>query len=217
MPGDSSCAVGVRKRAKKGDRRSKNVKIAGEEEGKEADSPLQGAKGFPGPAHEKPPCHRNPETDPMEEPLQKALEKARSYCAKKERCEAEIRERLKKEALPPADINRAVEALISEGFVDHARYARNFAADKLNLTQWGRNKIRKALREKGIGDPLIREAIAAIPEEEYRRTIRSLVLKRTNGRPPAGKAWEKIVRWLAGRGFEPEIVREEGEHLKKEE
>ncbi len=143
-----------------------------------------------------------------------ALKKAMDYCAKRERCESEIRRRLGKEPLEESELDAIVQELRDQGFLDHERYARSFVADKFNLARWGRLKIRHALLETGVEAELVDRAIETIPEAEYHQAVRELILKRTEGHIPEGKEWEKVIRWLAGRGFEPEIVREIGSKIK---
>ena len=92
------------------------------------------------------------------------------------------------------------------GFLDDARYARQFAEDRRELERWGSERIAQDLRRRGIPPPLIEEAVATHSRHSELRTA-VLVLEQ---RYAAGlhddrerdRAWQMLVR----RGYVPEIA-----------
>ena len=63
-----------------------------------------------------------------------------------------------------AAIEQAIALLIDQGVLDDARYARLFAHDKRALEQWGSERIRRTLLERGIDPELVEEALCASAE-----------------------------------------------------
>lgn len=148
---------------------------------------------------------------------EKALARMQALCAKSEQCTFDIAQKLKRAGLSGADIKQTIASLAAYGFIDDARYARAFAADKIRFSHWGRRKISVALRLKKISSELIEDALKAVPESDYvQAVIASASAKsRDMDRPlsPADKA--KIFRFLASRGFETEYITDALDALKQ--
>jgi len=129
--------------------------------------------------------------------------KMADLCARSEHCEYEIREKLRKQMLPPSEVDKIISFLTERRFIDNARFARSFTNDKVRFSGWGRNKIRQALLLKRIPSSLISEALESIDEEEYMAMsckaasakARNLDLEDYNERM-------KLYRHLLSRGFE---------------
>jgi regulatory protein len=96
------------------------------------------------------------ETD---ETIQRALEHAYAYLNKRERTEAEVRRRLEQRGLDPQAIHAALDVLIDQGLLDDARFARLFVEDKRQLDQWGSERIRRTLIERGIERDVVEAAL----------------------------------------------------------
>ena len=96
-----------------------------------------------------------------------------------------------------------VQHLVDTRFIDDSRYAR-----------WGRIKIIQALRLKRIDRDLIDEALAEeIDDETYIANLCALLRAkcRTIGMAetePDHIARQKLIRFAAGRGYEPSLIME---------
>ena len=133
---------------------------------------------------------------------------ATSRCAVKEYCCSEIASKLQQKGATPDETEALLERLVNEKYIDEARYAAAFVSDKFRFDHWGRIKINHALRQKGIADSLIREALEAIDEEEYRTMLTEFIQSKrrtTKGDTPYAVN-QKIVRSAITRGFEPHLV-----------
>ena len=140
-------------------------------------------------------------------PLQ-AKEKLKSWCAYSERCQSEVREKLFGFGLNAKETEDIVAFLIEDGFVDEERYARQYAGGHFRLKQWGRVKIKYALRVKGISDYCIKKGMSEIDEDDYRKLLSKLAGQKwqsTRGNPPATR-WAKTRQFLLQRGFESDMV-----------
>ena len=143
-----------------------------------------------------------------------AYEWAASRCARAEYCRADLARKLADAELAQADIERVLDRLEDEHFIDHERYARAFVHDKFEYSQWGRVKISQALRLKKISRQLIQSALDEVIEPtRYAETLlallrhkrRSLVYDPTD-RKARFAASQKLVRFGGSRGFETDLI-----------
>lgn len=143
---------------------------------------------------------------PLSEP--EALNRAAAYCSTCERCISEVTAKLVAWGIGGNARERIIERLVSENFINEERYSQAFVNDKLRFNRWGRVKIAAALREKRLPQHLIKAAIECINESEYNDALYSLI--EAKRRELRGKedyaAKQKIFRFVAGRGFEPNII-----------
>lgn len=142
---------------------------------------------------------------------------ATATCAARECCVAEIASKLLRKGVPSEAVDALTDRLVSEGFIDHARYARAYASDKFRFERWGRIKIRYSLRHLQIPDELIDSALAEIPEADYREALHQFLESkaRTTKARNEYELYQKLVRAALARGFEPECIRRELEQLIK--
>lgn len=139
---------------------------------------------------------------------QQALSKLQRYCAYQERCardvilklnELEVHEKLHEKIL--ADLKK-------ENFLNEKRFAKSFVRGKFNLKKWGRVKIENELQQRNIPEKLIKEALQEIDHSEYRQTLKKLLkhhpAKVLNNDPFIRN--QKMVKSLASKGFEPELI-----------
>ena len=137
-----------------------------------------------------------------------ALNKAAAYCTLCERCISEVSAKLAAWGVPHGEQHEIIERLQLEGFIDEARYCRAFVNDKVRFNRWGRIKIRAALSEKRLPRELVNEAIDNINEEEYMSALAEVIAAKR--RELKGKddyaAQQKIMRYAAGRGYEPSLI-----------
>ena len=139
-----------------------------------------------------------------------AMARASALCAGCEQAPAEIREKLVKWGLNTSEADKVINDLKEQGFIDEARYAHAFVNDRIAFNGWGRIKIAYQLRQKGIPQPLIDEAMTAIDDERYRERLLELLQgkwRSVKGREPRA-AWAAMMRFAVSRGFETGIAGE---------
>jgi regulatory protein len=141
-----------------------------------------------------------------EKEFEKLLNKAAAYCAKKECSPEDIRKKL---SHCPQEITEKIIARLREGnFLDDARFASAFATDKFKFNQWGKKKIAVMLKNHGISNDLIKEALAKIDASDYRNTLKKLLQTKRKSlqskTPPQQNA--ALMRFALSRGFEPALV-----------
>lgn len=85
--------------------------------------------------------------------------------------------------------------------------------------QWGVRRIAQTLKDRGVSDAVMEEAIQNLAETEYERAF-AVWRKKYAGKAAAGddfKARARQMRFLAGRGFGSEVVRKVVETANREE
>jgi regulatory protein len=141
-------------------------------------------------------------------PFEWVLEKAKKICSKQEKCVCDIRQKLQAWEVEDADIERVIDVLLNENFIDEKRYAAFFAADKLRFNRWGKQKIAYALRQKGVDQVLIGNALKELDEAEYKKMIDEELKKKCSQIHCANKnkMREKIFRFAQNRGYEQDYI-----------
>lgn len=138
---------------------------------------------------------------------QQAKARLEEKCALSEQSTGEALDALRRWGIGGHTAFEIVQSLVDRRFIDDERFARAFVRDRLRHGRWGRIKIRQALRLKKVDAEFIALALSEeIDPEEYSDTIVSLARAKLR-QLPAGLAdhdlMQRLVRFLAGRGFEP--------------
>jgi len=138
-------------------------------------------------------------------------------CSRSEKCEYDAMEYMLSHGAGEEDAAAAVEYLVANGFIDNARYADAFAADKFRFAKWGAHKIAAALRRKRIASGIIAAALdKAIDPQREKDTARDEMAKKLRGiksDEPKQKIWQKLMRFGVARGYSVEICREAASSL----
>ena len=139
---------------------------------------------------------------------EKALIRCEELCARAERCEHELREKMRAWRIDPRDIDAIINSLVTRRFLDDSRFARAFVRDKYRFARWGRRRIAMALRQKRIDSDVIDEALEEINQDEYTAVLRSLLKAKAAQmeRPLSYEDRMKLLRFAVARGFETQLV-----------
>lgn len=136
------------------------------------------------------------------------LFKASAYCATAEHCEADVRTKLQTWACSPEHIDKIIDYLKNENFLNEQRYCNAFVRDKFRFNQWGKTKIAMMLRTKNIAEETIAEAIDQIDDATYQQTVTTLLQTKLKGLKYRDEydRKAKLIRFAQGRGFEYGII-----------
>jgi regulatory protein len=140
--------------------------------------------------------------------LQEAKLKIASYCAYQERCQSEVRNKLAENGILGSTAEELIASMIEEGFLNEERFAQCFVRGKYRLKKWGRNKIQQELKARQISPNCIKSGMKEIEEEEYWQNLLNQAEKKwhlINEKDPLKKKI-KVKRFLAGKGFEMELI-----------
>ena len=136
------------------------------------------------------------------------LDKMAKYCAYQERCEKDVRDKLKAFDIPQEEKTKIIEYLLDNRFVNDERFAKSFVRGKVNQSGWGVNKIRFHLIQKGIDKEVIDEALGQTDEEVYRQRLID-ILKTKSKTIKAANDFEKkrkLAAYAMQKGFEGNLI-----------
>ena len=144
----------------------------------------------------------------MAAPVPEALSKARAYCARQERCQQEVRDKLYGWGAHKGEVEPIIARLIAERYLDEKRFAEHFAVSKFRQKGWGRRKIEMALKGKRVSAPCIKLALRGIDDDEYSAGLNKAVAKRWEKVKEANAfiKRQKVMRYFIGRGYAVEQV-----------
>ncbi len=142
---------------------------------------------------------------------EQALPKIKQYCTYQERCHAEVKEKLYAFGLYKKDVEQLMSQLIEENYLNEERFAIQYAGGKFRMNQWGRIKIKYALKQKQVSDYCIKKALKEINESDYKKTLQKLAEKKLKMLKTETNIFIKKKRlqdYLQQKGYEGELVRE---------
>jgi regulatory protein len=136
--------------------------------------------------------------------FQEALKRASELCSRSEKCCYEIEQKCREWQLTAEETTRVTNYLIQEKFIDHQRYASSYVNDKFRFNQWGKIKLAYTLRMKHIEEIYIKEALSALPEENYHKVLLGLLTAkaRTIKEKDSYTRRGKLLAFAQSRGFE---------------
>ena len=137
-----------------------------------------------------------------------ALKYAMDLCSSRERCRSEVTEKLISHNISPGEIEKILETLEKENFIDEVRYAGTFTRDKLRFNKWGKIKIRHMLQGKKLPESIITGALEEIEGDDYTGILREELIKKRKS-IKGSNAFDlrgKLFRFARQRGFEPDVI-----------
>ena len=140
---------------------------------------------------------------------QQSIPKIKQYCAYQERCHKEVREKLHGFGLNKMEVEEIISTLISENYLNEERFAIQFAGGKFRMNQWGKIKIKQALKFKQVSDYCIRKALKEIDSKEYEKTFRKLAEQKSKTLKSEKNIFtrkRKLQDFLLQKGFETEMI-----------
>lgn len=139
---------------------------------------------------------------------EQALNILAEQCSKKEICSKDARQKLIKWEIQEEDIKKIMSFLFEHKFIDDERFARIYTEDKFRFNHWGKQKITMMLRQKGISQDIIDEALSIIPTDNYTEHCMELLQQkyRTLTEQDPYKLKAKLTRFAVGRGFDYDTV-----------
>lgn len=138
--------------------------------------------------------------------LQHALDLAFRYLNRRDRTELEMRRYLEDKRVEPAAIGAALASLREQGYLDDARFARQFAEDKRLLEQWGADRIERKLRALGVAADVVGEVVAARGREGELDAAAALLRRRFPGLGEDPHECRRAVGVLVRKGYDVELA-----------
>ena len=142
---------------------------------------------------------------------EQSVPKIKQYCAYQERCHSEVRDKLYSFGLHKNEVEEIISNLITENYLNEERFAIHFAGGKFRMKQWGKIKIKQALKYKQVSEYCIRKALKEIDSTEYEKTFQKLVQQKIKTLKSEKNIFikkRKMQDFLLQKGFETNMIRE---------
>lgn len=141
----------------------------------------------------------------MKTALEKSLrQRALEYLSKREYSSAELGQKLKAYADENDDIAALLEDFKTKGWLSDVRFTEQIV--NARRAKFGSAKIAHELREKGVADHLIADAIEQVKDNELSNATEVWRKKFKSG-PNNREEWGKQARFLQGRGFGFDVIK----------
>lgn len=112
--------------------------------------------------------------------FEQAVIKAETYCAYKERCISELRNKLRLLKISDSDAEKIIKLMLEKGFINEERYIESFVRSKFKIKKWGSNKIKAELSKKGLKGQIVEKYISQIDEDKINEQLELLIEKKLN-------------------------------------
>lgn len=131
------------------------------------------------------------------------------YLTYRSRSTKEIQDYLLKKKVPQDIIQRIIDILLEQKFLDDVLFAKQWIESRSKYRQRGLKVIKMELRRKGITDDLIEEALCSLDGVKEDETIARIVEKKIGKYKGLSRAeiFEKLGSHLLRRGFEYDDVK----------
>jgi regulatory protein len=141
--------------------------------------------------------------------VEEATRSIERYCAYQERCHKDVEDKLKSMGVIQLAIDEIIPHLIHHKFLNETRYAESFARGKFRIKKWGRVRIVRELKMKGLNERTIKEGLKEISSDDYEITFDTLSRKRLQQlttETDKYKKRKKLADYLLYRGWESHLV-----------
>jgi regulatory protein len=140
----------------------------------------------------------------------RALQFAYSYLDRRERTTGEVRRYLLGKGFDASATEQSIASLLEERLLDDHRFARLFTTDKRELEQWGAERIRRTLLQRGVQPETIAEALdwerdGRAYHDELARALK-LLQRRFAAPPRSRRDRDRALGVLVRKGYQPEIA-----------
>ena len=134
---------------------------------------------------------------------EKCLSRLQRLCSKAEYCRSQMYAKALRDLEgDTASAAKIVDSLVSDKYIDDARYASAFAREKSSIQGWGPIKIRFQLRSKGISDADIAAGMSEIEEPKASRKLDSVLAAKYRTLQGDPQCKLKLIKFALSRGYE---------------
>lgn len=131
-----------------------------------------------------------------------------NFCAYQERCEKDVISKLKEWKVPSEMFESILQSLTEENFINQQRFGQAFAGGKFRIKKWGKQKIAMHLFSKNFNQEDVQEAIAQIPETDYRNALESVLERKSRQLKDSDKMIrkKKLLDHARSKGYESNLI-----------
>jgi len=129
--------------------------------------------------------------------------RAMRYLVRREHSRAELHAKLLLKATPGDNVERVLDELVARGWLSDFRAVEQVV--RLRRNRFGMQRIAYELRQKGIDEDLINDALPQMRESEL-EAARSIWQKKFGIAPEDAKDKARQIRFMQSRGFMPDVI-----------
>ena len=150
-----------------------------------------------------------PPTNPTSDPLAEARERLISFLSTRPRSVEEARERLQRAGFSSTVIEDVLQDAEERGWLDDAAFAKLWVEDRLMTNPRGPKLLRYELRDKGVDDVHIQQALDEADIDEF-RLAQDLIERQKSRywRDDSQARKRKLFAFLQRRGFNYRAIRD---------
>lgn len=143
---------------------------------------------------------------------EESFETAKNYVTKYlvGKPEKVIRDKMTLKEYDPDTIEKTIDFMKKYGFINDEQYAKAFTHDAHKIKRQGKRKIQQLLKQKGISNELIQQALIEIEDEDQiKAATHKLKLKLDGYKKKAKSPYElksKCYGYLMQNGFESDVI-----------
>lgn len=136
---------------------------------------------------------------------EKALQRALNLISYRPRSEAEVQNNLKKHQIPEETIHAVVTRLRETGILDDQKFAETWIENRATFRPRSRLALRMELKQKGVNQEIIEEALAHVSDEEQAYEAGQKKARQLRNKEEQ-EFKRKLFGFLARRGFSYEVA-----------
>ncbi len=137
--------------------------------------------------------------------VERAYERALNFLSYRPRSEAEVRRNLRKKDVEDEVVEVVIERLTRAGLVDDGEFARYWVENRLQFKPRGARALHHELRQKGVADSIITDALLDLDEEVAARQVAEAGARRL-AHLEARDFRRKLGAYMARRGFSYAVI-----------
>lgn len=108
--------------------------------------------------------------------------------------------------VPETVATAVIDTLSEQGYLDDARFAERFAADRRSLDHWGAERIERRLGELGVSRELVAGALVELRPGNELQAALDLLERRFPEPPRDDRGRNRALGLLVRRGYELELA-----------
>ena len=145
--------------------------------------------------------------------FEKAKEKALGFISRRRLAKKELADKLYKSGFDEETVERVSLWAEEYGFINDFEYAKSYISDCVNIKRHGMKRIRFDLKNKGIDEFTIDDALFEMGEIDETEAIKDIIAKRLDDVSDRKKT-DKVIRFLVSRGYKfSDIKKVLGEYI----
>ncbi len=139
--------------------------------------------------------------------LSKAKMTALSYLSYKDRTKREVIRRLKEKGFTKEVTKKTLVFLISYGYINDLEFSKKFVKQRVCSKGYGKFKVVRELRDKGVSEDIIATVTEDIEEDERETALKFGLKKARNLDLDEYKDKQKLYAYLQRRGYAYDIIK----------